>query len=331
VLCKLWLCDLALKHLELVAQNYDFDLLSVCGAKSKDDELEDPAQRPVEQRQDDEVACLWLHRQRMLRHRSSSEEGWSEANSSFRHPQGRSGRKRRAILEAGRTVFMRKGYGGASMDEVASVAKVSKQTVYKHFADKENLFTEIITSDMERRSQELVHALTESEGAAVDLRQLARRHIASIVKPEVMRMRRMVIGEADRFPKLAQAWAERGIGSGLSKLAERFTELADRGLLRVDDPSLAAQHFNWLVLSIPLNASMFDTRAKFTRAQLEHHADEGVRVFLAAYGTPPFQGNLTWVPAVPRGRRPVRLAAPSRQVRASPCRPPPSSAPAGFS
>jgi TetR/AcrR family transcriptional regulator, mexJK operon transcriptional repressor len=198
--------------------------------------------------------------------------------------EGRSARKRLAILEAGRAVFMRSGYGGASMDEIAAVAKVSKQTVYKHFADKENLFTEIITGDMEERSQELMRALTDSQDADGDLRQLARRHIAIIVKPEVMRMRRMVIGEADRFPKLAWAWAQSGIGRGLAKLAERFAELARRGLLSVEDPFLAAQHFNWLILSIPMNIAMFDPDAEFTRDELDRYADEGVRVFLAAYG-----------------------------------------------
>jgi TetR/AcrR family transcriptional regulator, mexJK operon transcriptional repressor len=197
--------------------------------------------------------------------------------------EGRSARKRSAILEAGRAVFMRNGYEGASMDEIAAVAKVSKQTVYKHFLDKESLFTEIITADMESRSQELLRALSESD-AEGDLRHLAHRHISSIVKPEVMRMRRMVIGEADRFPDLARAWAETGIGSGLSKLAERFKEFARRGALRIDDPLLAAQHFNWLILSIPLNNAMFDPKARFTRKELEHFADAGLRVFLAAYG-----------------------------------------------
>jgi TetR/AcrR family transcriptional regulator, mexJK operon transcriptional repressor len=197
---------------------------------------------------------------------------------------GRSARKRLAILEAGREVFMASGYRGTSMDEIASVAKVSKQTVYKHFSDKENLFTEIITGDMDRRSDELIRALTDSEDADGDLGQLARRHIASIVKPEVMRVRRMVIGEADRFPELARAWSQSGIERGLGKLAERLAELARRGLLRVEDPALAAQHFNWLILSIPMNIAMFDPGAQFTRDELDHYADEGVRVFLAAYG-----------------------------------------------
>jgi AcrR family transcriptional regulator len=196
---------------------------------------------------------------------------------------GRSARKRRTILDAGRTVFMRGGYEGASMDEVAAVAQVSKQTVYKHFADKQTLFTEILTTDMEKRAQELVEALSATEDDPTDLRQLAHRHIASIVRPEVMRMRRMVIGEADRFPELAGAWAQRGIEVGLAKLTERFAQLSERGILRVDDPRRAAEHFNWLVLSTPLNRAMFDPDAEFTPKELEGFADEGVRVFLAAY------------------------------------------------
>src|SRR5918996_4111851 len=198
--------------------------------------------------------------------------------------EGRSARKRRAILDAGRTVFMRGGYEGASMDEVAAVTQVSKQTVYKHFADKQTLFTEILTTDMEKRAQELVEALSATEGDPADLRELARCHIASIVKPEVMRMRRMVIGEADRFPELARAWAQRGIEVGLAKLTERFAQLSERGILRVDDPRRAAEHFNWLVLSTPLNRAMFDPAAEFNPRELDAFADEGTRVFLAAYG-----------------------------------------------
>ena len=50
--------------------------------------------------------------------------------------QRRSARKRRAILDAAATTFLSNGYLGTSMDEIAALAHVSKQTVYKHFADK---------------------------------------------------------------------------------------------------------------------------------------------------------------------------------------------------
>src|SRR6187551_1244017 len=58
----------------------------------------------------------------------------------------RSQRKRRAILEAATEVFLRSGYLGTNMDEIAALSEVSKQTIYKHFTSKEALFIEIVGS-----------------------------------------------------------------------------------------------------------------------------------------------------------------------------------------
>jgi TetR/AcrR family transcriptional regulator, mexJK operon transcriptional repressor len=202
---------------------------------------------------------------------------------------GRSARKRRAIIDAARTVFLRKGYGGASMDEIAALAAVSKQTIYKQFADKRRLFTDIIVDTIdqaEESSEAMIQALPDSQDIEKDLRQFARRHVATILQPHLVQMRRILISEAERFPDLARTWYENGPERGAATLAELFKELARRGHLRLDDPLLAAQHFNWLVLSIPLNKAMFRRSDEhFSRRELEHYADEGVRVFLAAYGT----------------------------------------------
>src|SRR4030095_5552040 len=56
--------------------------------------------------------------------------------------EGGSARKRRAIVEAATAVFRGNGYLGASMDEIAALAAVSKQTVYQHFDDQEGLVHE---------------------------------------------------------------------------------------------------------------------------------------------------------------------------------------------
>jgi TetR/AcrR family transcriptional repressor of mexJK operon len=201
--------------------------------------------------------------------------------------EGRSARKRQAILSAARTVFLRKGYAGTSMDEVAALAAVSKQTVYKNFVDKERLFTDIIAGDIteaEARSQAIIDALPDSEDVEKDLREIARELVTTVMRPQLVRLRRIIIGEADRFPDLARAWYERGPERGYTTMADRFQALARRGLLRVDDPLLAAQHFHWLVLSVPMNQAMFRAGdEEFPASELERYADEGVRVFLAAY------------------------------------------------
>src|ERR1700722_12921271 len=90
----------------------------------------------------------------------------------------RSERKRAAILGAATAVFLRNGYVGTSMDEIAALAAVSKQTVYKHFADKESLFSEIVVSTVNEISDpnhEEVMALADADDVEAALRSFARR------------------------------------------------------------------------------------------------------------------------------------------------------------
>lgn len=202
--------------------------------------------------------------------------------------EGRAARKRRAILDAAREVFLAHGYLGASMDEVATRATASKVTVYKHFSDKQTLFTAVVTSaieEAEHSSRSLVDHLAESTDVAGDLRTFARQHVTTVTQPHLIRMRRMIISEANRFPELARAWHRRGPERAHARLAHQIELLADRGLLQVDDPLLAAQHLNYLILSVPVNEAMFTGRdTPYGQRRLHRYADEAIRVFMAAYG-----------------------------------------------
>ena len=204
--------------------------------------------------------------------------------------EGRTARKRRAIVDAARTIFLRRGYAATSMDDVAAAAAVSKQTVYKNFADKQRLFTEVITGDI-TRTERAGAALPEDVADAAELeralRAFARRHVADVLHPDLVRLRRVLVGEAERFPELARTWWREAPERAHAVFAAWFTDLAARGLLHVDDPALAAEQFNWLVLSVPMNRAMFcGLDEPFPAADLDRWADEGVRVFLAAYATP---------------------------------------------
>src|SRR3954454_6285722 len=200
----------------------------------------------------------------------------------------RSTRKRSAILGAATEVFLRNGYVGTSMDEIAARAGVSKQTVYKHFADKQRLFTEIVTATVTAASDPVfaeVSDLKDSGDVEADLRDLARRQLAKVMQPQLLHLRRLVIGEAARFPDLGRAFHEQGPERTIAALAAAFKGLAERGALQLDDPQLAAAHFNWLIMSIPLNQAMLLGQDEPPDpAELDRYADAGVRVFLAAYG-----------------------------------------------
>lgn len=210
-----------------------------------------------------------------------------ESRGLLEEPSDRGSAKRQTILLAARVLFLQHGYLGASMDDVAARARVSKQTVYKHFGDKRRLFIELLTSDMgaDEAVAELARAVPNSEDLHHDLKEFARAYLIAVMQPDLIRLRRVVIGEAERFPELAAAWYQQGPLRAYEQFAQWFRTLHDRGLLQVDDAVLAAQHFNWLVLSIPLNEAMAAPVGRPPDpAALHRYADEGVRVFLAAYG-----------------------------------------------
>ncbi|MEV8398144.1 TetR/AcrR family transcriptional regulator [Streptomyces niveus] len=203
-------------------------------------------------------------------------------------PGGRSARKHQAIMEAATAAFMAKGYAGTSMDDIAKLAAVSKQTVYKHFADKEKLFAEIVlaTTDRVDAMIDLVAGIpTDADPGALEenLLRLARQFLTALTQPQVLQLRRLIIANADTFPDLGAAWYEQGFERVLATLAATFQRLSGQGLLRIDDPLLAANHFSGMLLWIPVNKAMFHGGPQHTQAELDHYADEGVRVFLAAY------------------------------------------------
>lgn len=202
---------------------------------------------------------------------------------------GRSERRRRAIIEAATEVFLRHGYLGATTDQVAALASVSKQTLYKHFPDKQRLFAEIILDTAVRVVDGLsdaAGALAEAPDARRALRDLADVYLRALLRPDVLRLRRLIIAEADRFPEVARVWWERGFERTLTTLGEAMRRLAERGLLRrLDDPKLAAYQFAGLVMYQPMNQVMFaGTDALPAAGELDRIAESAVDVFLAAYG-----------------------------------------------
>lgn len=197
---------------------------------------------------------------------------------------------RRRIMAAALEVFLRDGYVGAKTDEIATAAGASKQTIYKHFGRKENLFEQIVLDRLGgigQIFQDAIGELAATDDIEATLREIAREFVRTLTQPSSLRVRRLVIAEASRFPKLGHAYFDAGPEHVHAALASCFAELTDRGLLRTDDPTLAANHFTWLVTSIPVNKVMFcGDDITFCAAELDHYADAAVRVFLAAYRPP---------------------------------------------
>ena len=106
------------------------------------------------------------------------------------------------------------------------------------------------------------------------------------MQPRLMQLRRLVIGEAGALPGARPRRSTSGARDGRSpRWLPPSSASPSAACSQLDDPVLAAAHFNWLVMSAPVNQAMLLGDDEIpARAELDRYADAGVRAFLAAYG-----------------------------------------------
>lgn len=121
-------------------------------------------------------------------------------------------RKRSAILDGAKTVFLSQGFGLATMDDVAAAAGVGKQTVYRHFKSKEALFVGLVSSMCAEVGGFLASAQDEQSGSSPEagLRELGWVLARSLITPDYLRLYRAIVAEAERLPELGQEFYENG-------------------------------------------------------------------------------------------------------------------------
>ena len=108
--------------------------------------------------------------------------------------------KRASIVGGAKDVFLRHGFEGASMDEIAAAAGVSKMTVYRYFRSKEQLFGGVIRDLCERIIDEDLERMLERRPEEA-LRGFARRMVAILFARDTIELHRIVIAESSEVSR----------------------------------------------------------------------------------------------------------------------------------
>lgn len=194
------------------------------------------------------------------------------------------GRKFMQVLEGARTVFLRDGFEGASVDDIAREAGVSKATLYSYFPDKRIMFSEVFRNELAREMADasaLIDVDLPVEQVLPFIVQIISAHLVSGLG---LRIFRVSVGEAERFPNLAQEYYEAGPAQLRTQVVQYLDRCVQKQELRIPDLELAADQL------IELSSVTVHDRALFLGPEavdndLMCHVNRGaVRMFLACYG-----------------------------------------------
>ncbi|WP_187968909.1 TetR/AcrR family transcriptional regulator [Aquibium microcysteis] len=200
--------------------------------------------------------------------------------------QNRIERERR-ILEAALKVFSETGYSGANMDAVALEAGLSKPTLYQYFQSKEALFSAMMLGERDRMMDVFEHP--SREGMVRDLLSFAWDYADTVMRPDMLSLARLIIGEVQRFPEIGRAYQEVGPDRLLSGIMTYLDGQRQADRLVFEDAELAAQDLWGLILSAPRTQALYMPDRPPSRAELARYIHNGLRVFLKAYSSRPAQ------------------------------------------
>jgi pimeloyl-ACP methyl ester carboxylesterase/AcrR family transcriptional regulator len=192
--------------------------------------------------------------------------------------------KRERIRQAAHNEFCENGFDGASMDRIAARADVSKPTLYQYFGGKDALMEAVL--DVGR--MQIVAPLMAKDGPLVErLWRFAWVYADFVLRPDMLSLARLILGEAARRPENAIAYHQNGPARAFEGLVEFVTDAVAAGELDTGEPELAAQNLWSLILSGPRDHYLHNVDQRPTELELLNTIGHGLHVFLKAYGTDP--------------------------------------------
>lgn len=211
-------------------------------------------------------------------------------------------KKRLQILDAAETLFYSQGVEQTSMDQLALEAKVSKRTVYNHFATKELLFQAILVRMFERLSQTQIVTFDATCPLEDQLQKIAEDEVTMLGSEAFLRIAKVAILQVMQQPELAKSISE--YAPGCQRYLEQFlSDACTAKELDIPDITFATKQFIYQFKAFVFYPALFGMITT-TAEERQKLVKETVAMFMARYRHPDKtnQGASEKLPALPSQR-----------------------------
>src|SRR6266566_9473197 len=192
--------------------------------------------------------------------------------------------KRRQILDGARKVFMDLGFDGASMNEIARSAGVSKGTLYVYFADKNRLFEAIVEEEVLEQGN-VTFNFDPGRDVMTTLREFGQAYIELLCRPGGGSSIRTVMAIAERMPDVGRRFYENVLEKTIGRLAAYLAAHVKPDDLAIDDCRLAASQFMMMCQATLFLPFVFQAAPAPSAERIAQVVESATRMFLAAYRT----------------------------------------------
>jgi AcrR family transcriptional regulator len=190
--------------------------------------------------------------------------------------------KRRQILDGARTVFMDLGFDGASMNEIARAAGVSKGTLYVYFADKNRLFEAIVQEEALAHGQ-VVFNFDPARDVETTLREFGKAYIELVCRPGGGSAIRTVMAIAERMPDVGRRYYENVLEKTINRLADYLQAHVRSNDLAIENCQLAASQFHQMCQASLFLPFVFQAAPAPSAERIAQVVESATRMFMAAY------------------------------------------------
>jgi AcrR family transcriptional regulator len=194
--------------------------------------------------------------------------------------------KRRQILDGARKVFMDLGFDGASMNEIARAAGVSKGTLYVYFADKSRLFEAMVEDEVLAKGK-IAYNLDPGRDVETTLQEFGRTYIGSMCRPGGGSSIRTVMAIAERMPEVGRRFYENVLAKSIDRLADYLQVHVLPNDLAIDDCQLAAAQFMQMCQATLFLPFVFQAEPAPSAERIARVVDSATRLFLQTYRVKP--------------------------------------------
>jgi AcrR family transcriptional regulator len=132
--------------------------------------------------------------------------------------------KEQEVLDVATEYFLEHGYQGASINAMARSSGISKESIYRYFSSKKQLFEAVIGRELVEYRTALDHldSILRSLELRAALIMVVETTLALITTDRTLALRRLIFDEATRSPDVGQHYYKIGPGRAYAVLQKVF-------------------------------------------------------------------------------------------------------------